>query len=80
MAKTSPFTHYNRKSIEFLVELTENNDRDWFKANQPRYEAAVRVTAPSGEIDVATTTVEARTKPPPGPLGVSINDAARWCA
>ena len=29
----------------FLRELRENNDRDWFKANKPRYEAAVQTPA-----------------------------------
>lgn len=32
-------------TIEFLVELTENNDRDWFKEHQPRYESLVREPA-----------------------------------
>lgn len=31
--------------IAFLHELVENNDRDWFKANQARYEAQVREPA-----------------------------------
>ena len=26
----------------FLEELTEHNDRDWFQANKPRYEAQVK--------------------------------------
>ena len=29
------------KLFEFLTELSENNDRDWFKANKPRYETEV---------------------------------------
>lgn len=41
-AKQRAFTSYDRKSVGFLVELTENNERDWFKDNQPRYEALVR--------------------------------------
>jgi len=41
-AKQDGFTHYARGSMGFLVELTENNDRQWFKDNQPRYESLVR--------------------------------------
>ncbi len=33
---------YDRDALAFLVELGVNNDRDWFKANQERYEASVR--------------------------------------
>lgn len=29
------------EALEFLRELEENNDRDWFKANRPRYEEYV---------------------------------------
>lgn len=42
MAQADGFTHYKRGSVKFLVELSENNDRDWFKANQDRYERDVR--------------------------------------
>ncbi|MFK7930537.1 MAG: DUF2461 domain-containing protein [Myxococcota bacterium] len=28
--------------LDFLGELADHNERDWFKANQPRYEATVR--------------------------------------
>lgn len=28
--------------LAFIDELAQNNSRDWFKANQPRYEATVR--------------------------------------
>lgn len=42
MADPAPFTRFSRDALGFLVELTENNDRAWFKDNQPRYEAAVR--------------------------------------
>jgi uncharacterized protein (TIGR02453 family) len=36
------FPGFSRSSIEFLIELTENNEREWFKQNQDRYEAQVR--------------------------------------
>ena len=39
---SSAFKHYDRTAIEFLVELTSNNEREWFKKNQARYEALVR--------------------------------------
>ncbi len=32
-------------SFDFLNELSVNNDREWFKANQPRYEQQVRTPA-----------------------------------
>ncbi|MCP4006108.1 MAG: DUF2461 domain-containing protein [bacterium] len=42
-AKTpGEFTRYRESAIEFLAELSVNNDRDWFKANQTRYEEQVR--------------------------------------
>ncbi|MDD9967620.1 MAG: TIGR02453 family protein [Myxococcales bacterium] len=42
MANAETFTNYSRSSVKFLAELTENNDREWFKANQGRYERVVR--------------------------------------
>ncbi|MFT3926589.1 MAG: DUF2461 domain-containing protein [Myxococcales bacterium] len=44
-SKAPAFPGFNVQAIRFLVELTENNDRDWFKANQTRYEAHVREPA-----------------------------------
>ncbi len=44
-AKTSvsaDFPGYGKDAVVFLAELRMNNDRDWFKANQERYEASVR--------------------------------------
>ncbi|GIU47142.1 TIGR02453 family protein [Shewanella sairae] len=38
----SPFT---RQSFNFLNELSVNNEREWFKANQARYEDNVRTPA-----------------------------------
>ncbi|MGS0683047.1 DUF2461 domain-containing protein [Shewanella sp. 125m-7] len=38
----SPFTP---KCFDFLNELSVNNDREWFKANQTRYEDCVRTPA-----------------------------------
>lgn len=38
----SPSTRsFSPALFAFLRDLRENNDRDWFKANKPRYEAAV---------------------------------------
>jgi uncharacterized protein (TIGR02453 family) len=34
----STFRGFPLEAIEFLHELEENNDRDWFKANRARYE------------------------------------------
>ncbi len=36
---------FSRELFAFLCELRENNDRDWFKANKARYEAAVQEPA-----------------------------------
>ena len=36
------FTRYSKDAVAFLAELSINNDRGWFKANQDRYEASVR--------------------------------------
>ena len=42
MTKADGFDHFSPSAIQFLVELSHNNDRDWFKAHQARYEADVR--------------------------------------
>ncbi len=39
---TRSFGGFSPNAVAFLVELKHNNDRDWFKANQDRYEAEVR--------------------------------------
>lgn len=39
------FPGFPRATIEFLMQLTENNEREWFKQNQDRYEAQVREPA-----------------------------------
>lgn len=44
-APTGPFTKFGPKALAFLKELEKNNERDWFKANQDRYEALVREPA-----------------------------------
>lgn len=36
------FSGYSPDAIGFLVELAANNDRDWFHANQDRYESVIR--------------------------------------
>lgn len=35
-------TYFNKSTLRFLSELAANNDREWFAANKPRYEADVR--------------------------------------
>ena len=40
-----PFSQFGPKALKFLKDLEKNNDRDWFKANQERYEAHVREPA-----------------------------------
>lgn len=35
------YVGFNNSSIRFLEELAENNNRDWFKDNKPRYEELV---------------------------------------
>lgn len=37
--------YFTPKLFAFLRDLEQNNDREWFKANQDRYEAAVREPA-----------------------------------
>jgi len=36
---------FSRKTIQFLKELNDNNNRDWFAANKDRYESLVREPA-----------------------------------
>ena len=40
-----PQAHFSPKLFAFLRDLTANNDRDWFKANQERYEDHLREPA-----------------------------------
>jgi len=35
-------THFSRKTFDFLRDLAENNDREWFKSNKDRYEEDVK--------------------------------------
>ena len=35
-------THFTPATLEFLVELQENNNREWFNAHKERYEETVR--------------------------------------
>ncbi len=37
--------HFTRDTLDFLTELKANNNRPWFEANKPRYEALVREPA-----------------------------------
>jgi len=36
------FTAFSPDMLAFLEQLSQNNERDWFKANQKQYEAVVR--------------------------------------
>lgn len=38
-------SYFTRGTFDFLRDLTENNDRDWFQANRDRYESRVREPA-----------------------------------
>lgn len=44
-SKKSTAPLFTPELFEFLTELADNNDRDWFKANQQRYEDHVREPA-----------------------------------
>lgn len=37
-----PTPYFNNASLKFLRDLAKNNNREWFAANKPRYEANVR--------------------------------------
>ncbi len=39
------FVKFGPQALKFLKDLEKNNDREWFKANQDRYEAHVREPA-----------------------------------
>ena len=41
---------FTQQTVDFLADLTHNNDRDWFNANKSRYETYVRDAA----LDVIT--------------------------
>jgi len=49
------FNGFPKETLEFLAELSENNDRDWFRDNKPRYEAVV--------LEPAMELVEAMSEP-----------------
>ena len=38
-------SHFTPSLLRFLKDLAANNDRDWFRANKPRYEADVKEPA-----------------------------------
>jgi uncharacterized protein (TIGR02453 family) len=42
MADRATKSHFTPELFEFLSELRENNDRDWFAANKGRFESTVR--------------------------------------
>jgi uncharacterized protein (TIGR02453 family) len=37
-----PFAGFPADSVKFLKQLAKNNNREWFEANKPRYEASIR--------------------------------------
>src|SRR6187402_842272 len=37
-----PATYFSNATFRFLRDLAAHNNREWFAANKPRYEAAVR--------------------------------------
>lgn len=37
---------FTQATLDFLAALEANNERDWFKANQPTYEDQVRTPRP----------------------------------
>lgn len=39
------FSHFPPETLDFLTALRANNDRDWFAANKPTYERAVKQPA-----------------------------------
>lgn len=41
MAKTGTSAIYSRRTLKFLKELADNNERAWFEGNKGRYEADV---------------------------------------
>lgn len=41
MAKTGTSAIYSRRTLKFLKEIAENNERTWFQDNKGRYEADV---------------------------------------
>src|SRR5438309_1904796 len=49
----STFRGFSPEAIEFLRELEDNNDRDWFKANRARYEDHLRAPAVALGADLA---------------------------
>src|SRR5437899_11891085 len=49
----SAFRGFPADAIEFLRELEDNNDREWFKANRARYEEHLRAPAAALGDDLA---------------------------
>jgi len=47
------FRGFPPEAVEFLRELEDNNDRDWFKANRARYEEHLRAPATALGEDLA---------------------------
>ncbi|MCB9759276.1 MAG: DUF2461 domain-containing protein [Alphaproteobacteria bacterium] len=39
------FSHFSQDLFDFLADLSEHNEREWFNANKARYEASVRAPA-----------------------------------
>ena len=42
MSATNDGPYFGDETLDFLEELSLNNNRDWFTAHKPRYESFVR--------------------------------------
>ncbi|WP_265518489.1 DUF2461 domain-containing protein [Nitratireductor luteus] len=43
--KADEFSQFPTQTLDFLTDLSANNDRDWFAQNKPVYESALKVPA-----------------------------------
>ena len=59
-----------REILDFLQDLSENNDRDWFEANRPRYQSVKRRMDEVAEAFIATVA-----EFDPAVEGVKVKDA-----
>ena len=67
-------TYFSRSTFDFLRDLAEHNDRDWFTANRDRYEAHVKepaqrfILAVGEELDWISPHLRADPRPAGGSL------------
>ncbi|HEX23180.1 MAG TPA: DUF2461 family protein, partial [Chromatiales bacterium] len=45
--------YFNQDTLDFLCQLSANNNREWFNDNKPRYEKLVRAPALAFIEDIA---------------------------